>query len=49
MIRAGWAKIYIYEHPGLGVVTYQAAALSARTDHRGVYATCGGNFHRAAQ
>ncbi|HMJ34801.1 MAG TPA: thermonuclease family protein [Baekduia sp.] len=49
MIRAGWAKVYIYDHPGLRVVTYQAAALSARTNRRGVYAACDGDFHRPAR
>jgi micrococcal nuclease len=49
MIRAGWATVYIYDHPGLRFVTYQAAALWARTHRRGVYAACGGEFHRAAQ
>jgi micrococcal nuclease len=49
MIRAGWAEVYTYDQPGLRVVACQAAALSARTHHRGVYAACGGDFHRAAQ
>jgi micrococcal nuclease len=48
MIRSGWAKVYIYDHPGLRVLSYQAAAASARAHHRGVYASCGGDFHRAA-
>jgi micrococcal nuclease len=47
MIRAGWAKVYVYDRPGLRVVAYQAAAVSARVHHRGVYALCGGDFHRA--
>jgi micrococcal nuclease len=48
MIRAGWAKVYIYDHPGLRVLSYQTAALSARAHDCGIYASCGGDFHRAA-
>jgi micrococcal nuclease len=48
MIRAGWAKVYIYDHPGVRVVGYEAAAVRARASHAGVYSACGGDFHRAA-
>jgi micrococcal nuclease len=48
MIGTGWAKVYVYDRPGLRVLAYQAAAVSARVHHRGVYAACGGDFHRAA-
>jgi hypothetical protein len=49
MIPAGWAKVYIYDHPGARAAFYEAAALSARLHHRGVYAVFGGDFHHPAR
>ena len=49
MVASGWAKTYVYEQSFRRVGTYrraQAAAKKAKPG-RGVWRTCGGNFHRA--
>jgi endonuclease YncB( thermonuclease family) len=49
MVSSGWAKTYVYEHDFARVGTYRKAQASARKARpgRGVWRTCGGNFHRA--
>jgi micrococcal nuclease len=49
MIRAGWAKPYVYDHvPFERVARYRAAESAAAHAHAGVHGTCAGDFHRAA-
>lgn len=49
MLEQGWAAVYVYDHhPFKRVDRFNAAAAAAKSAHRGVWATCDGNFHRAA-
>ncbi len=47
-VRRGWAKVYVFEKPFQRVAKYRAARDAARAERRGVWGTCGGNFHRNA-
>jgi endonuclease YncB( thermonuclease family) len=49
MVSSGWAKTYVYEQDFARVGSYRKAQASAKTARpgRGVWRTCGGNFHRA--
>jgi len=47
MLSSGWAKTYVYRRKFVRVSTYRRAQASAREGKRGVWRTCGGNFHRA--
>lgn len=49
MVSSGWAKTYVYEQDFARVGTYRRAQASAKRARpgRGVWRTCGGNFHRA--
>ncbi len=46
MVLSGWAKSYVYQQSFQRVVSYRAAQSSARSAPRGVWRTCGGDFHR---
>jgi endonuclease YncB( thermonuclease family) len=49
MVSSGWAKTYVYSQDFQRVGAYRRAQTSARKARpgRGVWRTCGGNFHRA--
>jgi micrococcal nuclease len=48
-LDAGWATTYVYEgHPVSLFARLAAAARGARDARRGVWATCGGDFHSAS-
>jgi micrococcal nuclease len=48
LIAQGWATTYVYNNvPFLQVPACNAAEDGARSARRGVYRSCGGNFHRA--
>jgi endonuclease YncB( thermonuclease family) len=47
-VAAGWAKVYVYNgKPFQQVARFRSAARRARAAHRGVWARCGGDFHRS--
>jgi endonuclease YncB( thermonuclease family) len=47
-VAAGWAKVYVYGGvPFRRVASFRAAERRARAANRGVWARCGGDFHRA--
>jgi micrococcal nuclease len=47
-LRRGWAYVYRYDHQRFdGLARFEAAARHARTDGRGVWGRCGGDFHSA--
>ena len=49
MVRAGWAKPYVYgDVPFARLRAYRAAELVARRARAGVHGACGGRFHSAA-
>lgn len=48
MIRAGWAKVYIYDDPVGRLTAVQTAQDAAHAGRVGVWRSCGGNFHRLA-
>jgi micrococcal nuclease len=46
MIRAGWAMVYVYDSdPFQRFDSYSAAETQAQDSNRGVWASCGGDFH----
>jgi micrococcal nuclease len=48
MIRAGWADVYVYNGvPFHRVRSFRRAQTQARTNDRGVWRRCGGDFHRS--
>ena len=47
-ILDGWGKVYVYERAFKQVDSFRAAQRSARSGDRGVWAMCGGDFHRPA-
>ncbi len=48
-VRGGWAKVYVYGGvPFKRVATYRRAAASARSEDRGVWRRCRGDFHSAS-
>ena len=48
MVRAGWAMSYVYENtPFERVASYVSAETSAKSEGRGVWRLCGGDFHRS--
>jgi endonuclease YncB( thermonuclease family) len=47
MIRTGWAMPYVYRAPFQKLAAYRSAARSARSEDRGAWRTCRGNFHTA--
>ena len=47
-IRRGWGYTYIYENnPFQHVVSFRSAEAAARSEARGVWGRCNGNFHSA--
>jgi len=47
-VRDGWAEPYVFDgDPFRRVGGYRRAARRARADGRGVWGSCGGDFHRA--
>ena len=48
VIAAGWAAVYRTRAPFARQAAYRAAAAAARGARRGVWAACGGDFHRSA-
>jgi endonuclease YncB( thermonuclease family) len=48
-VRTGWAKVYVYGGvPFKRVSTYRRAAAAARSQDRGVWRRCRGDFHSAS-
>jgi endonuclease YncB( thermonuclease family) len=48
-VRRGWAKVYVYAGvPFRRVRAYRGAAAAARSEDRGVWRLCGGDFHSAS-
>jgi endonuclease YncB( thermonuclease family) len=48
-VRRGWAEVYVYASvPFKRVRGYRRAATAARSEGRGVWSLCGGNFHSAS-
>ena len=46
MIRAGWAMAYVYDSkPFQRFGSYSATQRHAESNIRGVWASCGGDFH----
>jgi endonuclease YncB( thermonuclease family) len=49
LLAAGWASVYVFDDRRFRRFdAFVAAARSAKRARRGVYARCGGEFHRAA-
>jgi len=46
MVLSGWAASYVYEVDYQRVGAYRSAQSSAKAAPRGVWRTCGGDFHR---
>jgi endonuclease YncB( thermonuclease family) len=44
-IRKGWAKVYVFESPFGRVSSYGSAKRRAKSNDRGVWRRCGGDFH----
>jgi micrococcal nuclease len=49
MVRAGWASVFVYEDPFQRLVPFAAAQGAAEFEGVGVWARCGGDFHRGAE
>ena len=47
-VRAGWAKVYVFEKRFRRYGSFMRASKSARHAGRGAWSQCGGNFHRSA-
>ena len=48
-VRRGWAKVYVYGGvPFKRVSAYRRAAAGARSEDRGVWGRCRGDFHSAS-
>lgn len=45
-LRAGWAAVYVFADPFAQLGSFQAAEATARTQERGAWSQCGGNFHQ---
>jgi endonuclease YncB( thermonuclease family) len=49
MVRAGWAMSYVYDNtPFQRVAPYTASQTAARSQGRGAWSRCGGDFHSAS-
>lgn len=44
-IRAGWAKVYVYERRFAQYARFKSSQDTARSRSRGVWGTCAGDFH----
>ncbi len=47
-LRAGWARVYVYESPFQRVARFRTAQRHARDADRGVWGACDGDFHTPA-
>jgi len=47
-LRAGWAAVYVFADPFAQLGSFQASEATARTQGRGAWRQCGGNFHQPA-
>ncbi|MGE5408850.1 MAG: thermonuclease family protein, partial [Syntrophothermus sp.] len=48
-ISRGWAAVYVYAHnPFRRVRAYRRSQRAARSEGRGVWSLCGGDFHSAS-
>ena len=46
-VRRGWAKVYVYQdRPFRQTARFRRAAKRAKSEQRGVWGRCGGDFHR---
>lgn len=45
-VRRGWGKVYVFERAFKRLTTYRSEQAAARSERRGVWGACGGNFHR---
>ena len=48
MLQAGWATVYVFEAPFARLARYRDASAAAQQASAGVWARCGGDFHRPA-
>jgi micrococcal nuclease len=47
-VRRGWAEVYVYDgNPFAQVGAFRRASAAARSEGRGVWGRCGGDFHSA--
>lgn len=46
-VRRGWGHTYVYEDPFRQVGSFRRAEALARSESRGVWGRCGGDFHSA--
>jgi micrococcal nuclease len=47
-LRSGWAAVYVFHgNPVERIAELRREAGTAESEHRGVWATCGGDFHSA--
>ena len=44
-LRAGWAKVFVFDRPFRQLRRFRAAQAGARRGDRGVWGRCGGDFH----
>jgi endonuclease YncB( thermonuclease family) len=44
-LRAGWAKVFVFDRPFRQLRRFRAAQGRARRGDRGVWSRCGGDFH----
>ena len=47
-LRAGWAAVYVFADPFAQLGMFQAAETTARSQMRGAWRQCSGNFHQPA-
>lgn len=47
-LSRGWAKVYVFDVPFARVTSFRSAQTRARLAGRGVWGSCGGNFHTRA-
>jgi micrococcal nuclease len=47
-LRAGWAAVYVFADPFAQLGIFQAAETTARSQMRGAWRQCSGNFHQPA-
>jgi endonuclease YncB( thermonuclease family) len=48
MLRAGWASVYVFGDPFARLSDYRDRSAAAQRASAGVWARCGGDFHRSA-
>jgi endonuclease YncB( thermonuclease family) len=42
VLRAGWARVYVYDQPFRRLAAYRQAARTARGGDRGIWGSCSG-------